>query len=535
MIEVVKLHSDGFKELDGGGDTGFDKDDVGLTLRANTDRGPSDYHRVELKLGYGDEISHETYTGLTTSDFANNAYRRYAATALDRMKWDHERFLLSHHYAIGGHTSLNTQIYHHRFARTWRKLNGFDNPSSLHDILAAPQSGNHGVFYAILTGAADSTSPEEALLIGTNDRRFYSQGIQTSLQSEQSWFRLNHSISAGLRLHRDAIDRLHTEEPYLMMQRTLMPENTPIRVTRDAVGSALAFAAYARDEIMLGPVRVSGGLRTEIIATAWDDAQDAGRNNHHLETVFIPGAGVFYQPLPWLGLLAGVHKGFVPGAPSPTGTAPAEESVNYEAGFRAGASWGRVEVIGFFNDYSNLKGSCTFSSGCTENQIDEEFSAGNVHIFGVEAGGETQLYDGATFRAPLRLSYTFSHSVFRRAFPSSNPEWGNVESGFELPYLPQHLLSAELGARAQSWEIDLSGRYIGTMRDVAGNGPLVDGNYVPAYFQLDATAHYRFGDWGEAYLTVWNLLDDQHIVSLRPFGARPGAPRTAVLGYKNSF
>src|SRR5262249_33905989 len=152
MIELVKLHSDGFKQIDGGGDTGFDKNDIGLTLRANTDRSNDRFHRFELKLGYGDEVSHETYTGLSLADFAQTPHRRYAATAQDRMKWDHERLLLTHRFEADGNTVITTQLYHNRFARVWRKLNGFDNGGSLHDILVAPASGNNAVFHAILAG-----------------------------------------------------------------------------------------------------------------------------------------------------------------------------------------------------------------------------------------------------------------------------------------------------------------------------------------------------------------------------------------------
>jgi Fe(3+) dicitrate transport protein len=104
-----------------------------------------------------------------------------------------------------------------------------------------------------------------------------------------------------------------------------------------------------------------------------------------------------------------------------------------------------------------------------------------------------------------------------------------------LPYLPQHQLAAELGARAEVWEVDLNARYLGSMRDVAGSGDLVPGTYVPGHFLLDAAAHCRFRAWGELYLTVTNILNDEHIVSLQPFGARPGAPRTAIFGYKNAF
>ena len=41
------------------------------------------------------------------------------------------------------------------------------------------------------------------------------------------------------------------------------------------------------------------------------------------------------------------------------------------------------EVIGFYNDYSNLKGACTFSSGCTQ-KLDQEFNGGEVDVYGFQ-------------------------------------------------------------------------------------------------------------------------------------------------------
>ncbi|MEE2788894.1 MAG: TonB-dependent receptor plug domain-containing protein, partial [Myxococcota bacterium] len=63
LVEGASLKSDGFKELDGGGGTGFDKFEVMLKLRVNNDPGANVHHRVDLKLGYSDERSHETYLG----------------------------------------------------------------------------------------------------------------------------------------------------------------------------------------------------------------------------------------------------------------------------------------------------------------------------------------------------------------------------------------------------------------------------------------------------------------------------------------
>src|SRR6185369_7905184 len=84
----------------------------------------------------------------------------------------------------------------------------------------------------------------------------------------------------------------------------------------------------------------------------------------------MPGIGAFYGLFRGLGALAGVYRGFSPPAPaSADGTKP-EYSVNYEAGARYAQGPARAEVIGFFNDYSNMTDVCDFASGCASGNLD---------------------------------------------------------------------------------------------------------------------------------------------------------------------
>lgn len=68
LVEAMNIQSDGFKDLDGGGDTGFDKNDVMVKLRYDLDSKSFD-QVFEIKLAYSDEVSDETYLGLTDADF----------------------------------------------------------------------------------------------------------------------------------------------------------------------------------------------------------------------------------------------------------------------------------------------------------------------------------------------------------------------------------------------------------------------------------------------------------------------------------
>jgi Fe(3+) dicitrate transport protein len=168
------------------------------------------------------------------------------------------------------------------------------------------------------------------------------------------------------------------------------------------------------------------------------------------------------------------------------------------------------------------------------NQLGDEFNGGSVHSYGVEVGTTGELAAGPV-RFPLGLGYTFQRSVFQEAFSSANPQWGDVEPGDELPYLPAHQVHVSAGVRARSWELAAAGRYSSSMRDVAGQGAADDIERTESTVVIDLVARYRAARYGELYVTVDNALDEAHITSRRPFGARPGVPRLVVLGYKNQF
>lgn len=534
MTEMVRLRTDGFKEIDGGGETGFDKNDLNVSMRANTDPVGATYHQVDLKFGYADEVSNETYTGLSDADFDAAPYRRYSATRLDRMTWDHVTLRASHRVELAGNLDVTTTLYRHDFSRSWTKLNGFDSDRSLRDILADPMAGNNAVFYSVLTGESDSISPDETLLIGTNARDFVSQGIQLVSHAERRWSGTLHDLELGIRYHRDDVERHHTEEGFLMMTGDLVRDTSPTEVTRDVLGTSEAWAVYLQDKITYRDVTMTAGLRTEVIDNTWVDRADGGNDYSDSYAMVIPGGGAVYRATSELSLLAGVYRGFVPVSPgSGVGIDP-EESINYEAGARLSDYGMYVETIGFFNDYKNLKGMCTISSGCSTGQVDDEFNGGAVHVYGAELLAASEPKRG-TLHFPLKLAYTFTHSSFRSSFTSDNPQWGDVSVGDELPYLPAHQLTVQAGIGGDDWEFSASGRFNSSMRDIAGNGDVTEDQRTDAFFVVDLAANYDFGDVGIGYVTVGNLLDRANIVSRRPYGARPSAPRLIIFGYKNAL
>jgi len=88
-LETLQERSDGFKELDSGGDTGFRIQDYVAKLALRSSAGAERPQSLELKLQYSDEASDETYLGLALEDFRAEPYRRYRSSQLDEMNVEH--------------------------------------------------------------------------------------------------------------------------------------------------------------------------------------------------------------------------------------------------------------------------------------------------------------------------------------------------------------------------------------------------------------------------------------------------------------
>ena len=534
LAEYVKLRSDGFKDIDGGGDSGFDKDDAQLTLRGQSKPTARVFHRVDLKAGWSEETSNETYTGLTEADFAGSPQRRYVATALDQMNWRHWRFRAAHRVEIGTDLRVETTAYRHDFHRAWGKVDAFVGNRDLGGILANPDAGAAAIYYAVLTGTADSSSPEDELILGTNDRTFVSEGIDSRLSAERTLGATAHHLDAGVRLHFDRADRRRYEDFYRMSGGAMVASDRPEALVLDSRAQSTALALHAQDQVRWKRLEVTAGARLEVIDSAYTDHM-TGTRTEGGTVVPIPGGGAVYHATDELALVAGIHRGFVPSAPSATGSSDPESSVNYEAGARWRSRFGTADLIGFFSDYSNLKGTCTLSSGCDPDQLDDEFDGGRVHVWGAEAQLSVDVPLGEELRAPVTAAYTLTDSAFRSSFESGFAGWDEVMEGDELPYTPRHQAALSAAIVAPRWEISAAASWRAGARDVPGQGEVAPEEQIDALLTIDTAMHLRFDDKAELYLTCSNLLDEQVIVARRPYGVRPNAPRLFALGYKARF
>ncbi|EAT11239.1 TonB-dependent receptor [Bermanella marisrubri] len=537
LLEGLSMGTTGFKDLDGGGDTGFTRND--FTFKTTYDvNGPLN-QKLTLKLGYATEDSDETYVGLTRDDFEADPYRRYTASELDNMQWDHQTIHLKHSFEPTATSEVVTDVYRLTYSRDWFKLNSFGggNTATIEDVLKNPTQGSNGALYNILTGLEQSVSDTDQLLIGNNGRDYVSQGIQTRLNLFTNLFGLAHEWEFGLRVHQDEIERNHTQRAYDMTATGLqVDESSQLETSKLNTGKATAIALYAQDSITIGQSTVTLGLRSETIDTSLEDHL-TNTKNEATEQVLLPGAGIFTRINDDFGVLAGVYKGYVATSPGQDGDIDPEESINYEFGFRTLGDQ-QIEAIGFINDYSNLKGTCSFNNGCTTSNLDNEFNGGEVLVYGLEASWKEQ-WQVAALSVPVSAVYTFTQTEFQNSFVDSagifTDVGANVVEGDELPYVPEHRLNLQAGIDAGKWGVNLSLLYQSDMRAAAGQNEIEEADLIDAYTVVDLATYYRLAaDW-QIYGNIDNLLDKDYVVAAQPMGYRPGKPQAIHVGAKFSF
>ncbi len=533
LIETYQLQTDGFKRIDGGGSAGFDLEDYLAKLRFTSRADARVYQAVELKLGKTKQLGDETYLGLTQDDFDRDPYRRYASSAGDNISTDHEQLQLRYLIQPGERFSLTATAYRNDFFRNWHKLESVAGTGTA-AVLARPDEFPD--LLAILRGQADSGPG--ALAVRNNRRDYASRGVQAVFAWELGGGDKRHDLEIGIRLHEDQEDRFQDDDLYQMLggRRILNEPGTPgSNANRIADAEALAF--FVQGTFSRGSWTVTPGVRVERIDLMRRDfgKTDPVRNGAALRirrndlTEVLPGLGAEYRLDDSNRLFAGVHRGFSPPSPSSSREVDAEESINYEIGWRHRADDVTAEIIGFFNDYDNLLGNDTLSTG--GQGTGDQFNGGAVRVGGIEAGLGLDLPARSDRRFPFRLAYTYTQAEFRNTFETGFSDWApRVERGDELPYIPAHQLHAGLSALGERWAVHLDTSYSDEMRTRAGSGPVPREESIGSRLVVDLKVEFDLSDSLRVWGQLLNATDEVYVASRRPAGLRPGRPRAALFG-----
>jgi Fe(3+) dicitrate transport protein len=535
VFDLGHESTDGFKSLDiVGGNTGYNIKDGMAKFRYELDPNAEIYQYLEFKIGATTEDSNETYLGLTQADFEANPYRRYAASQEDNMSANHDQYQLSHYIEPADNIDITTTIYRNNFSRNWYKLQSVSISGTKNSIASALDDS---AYLDALKGNTDlSGDANNNLTLRANNRDYYSKGIQSVIAHQYQTDRASHEVEYGIRYHYDEEDRFQQEDLYSITNgvMALTSAGTP-GSNANRVGKAKALALYVENDIDYGKLKLSPGLRYESIKLTRDNRANGDVDINHID-IFLPGLGAVYDLNSKYNIFASVHKGFAPPGPSTNTDQRSEESVNYEIGMRFDNQNLKTELVGFYNDYSNLLGEDTLSS--SGSGTGDLYNGGEVTVYGIEASLKydfANLTDQNRFKLPFNINYTYTSSEFDSSFTSSFDEWGTVTKGDELPYVPEHQIFTSIGVEANKWSSYFSAKYISEMRTEAGSGAIAYGSGTDDHLVFDATAEYKIDNNNKLFLSFYNITDEEYVVARRPAGARPGAPLSVLAGIKVKF
>ena len=541
MVEYLRYQSDGFKQFGDYAAQGFKRNDVIAKVMVKTDKVMGVNHALELKFGYAGENSDETYVGLSAEDFRKTPFLRYAGSQMDKLKTNHRQWVATYLLTFSNKLKVTTNAYYNYFHRNWYKLNdvraGITSKEkiSIADVLIDPETNSR--YFDILTGKTDREG--EALLLRANNRTYRSRGIQTKAEYRFNVKEFFFDLEFGLRYHADEEDRFQWDDSYSMKNKKMVLFMEGVHGTNaNRVTSANALASYLLAKLRYNAWTITAGLRYEDVDLLKKDytKEDLARSGKvRIETpnharVLIPGVGVHYQLVQAASVFFGVHKGFAP--PSAELYQKPESSVNMELGTRVSIGNFKAELIGFYNNYSNMLGSDLAASGGSGTL--EQFNVGAAQVKGAEFLVQYQpLPNTCKVRLPLQLSYTYTDTEIRNSFQSSS--WGNVVKGDEIPYIFKHALNMQLGIESKWFYASIGARYNSDMRTSPGQGVIAEREKVPANLIFDASVNVFVNKYLTVKLNAINLTNKVYLASRHPAGLRAGHPFGIYAGANVQF
>lgn len=517
LVDTVQRSSAGFKDIDRSNrDAGFDIEDYLLKFSWTGER-----QSLLAKMQYSEQVSNETYAGLTDKDFAENPNRRYGLSEIDQMDNQHKSFSLTYSLDLTNASRLSAIAYRNEYHRDWFKTStgSFINAANAGDAQAQ----------AILDGTLDV----QDLAYTHGNRNYESYGVELNVTTLLA----NHTINVGVRDHNDALDRFQPIEIYdqingsLVFDRIIEPTGGDNRLEGgDALSLWLTDAWQLTDNLL-----VNLALRYEDVDTyrqqfASPDRSDEPSYRSNNTQEWLPGASFTYDLSNNWQVLGGVHRGFSPIGGGASETDEPETSTNYEAGVRYSNDW-FVEALAFRSNFNNQAEVCSIASPCSNGATSGSYVTGEAVVQGLEfqAGYEWTMGE---FALPIHFNYTFTDAEIS----ADNPITG-VQKGDRLADIPEHTMSLRVGIEHDSgWNQYVIAKYMDeTCVQVGCNTNANAFSYTDSVFVVDVVSRYPLSNQATVFVKIDNLFDQQRIVSRTPHGARPNKPQTVSLGLEYSF
>ncbi|MDX1705428.1 TonB-dependent receptor family protein [Pseudidiomarina sp.] len=518
LFDTVQRSTDGFKDIDRSSrDSGFEIEDYMVKLSWTGQR-----QSLLAKFQYSEQVSNETYAGLTDADFAQNPNRRYGLTEIDQMDNQHNSFTLTYDVDLTDTMTLTAIGYRNEFKRDWFK-------GSFGSLINAANNGDANAL-AILHGQQDA----QGLDYKHNNRAYESYGIELNLGVDLG----DHQLQVGARDHSDEMDRFQPVEIYdqvngsLVFQNVIQPTGGNNRLEgADAVSLWVTDTWQATADLL-----VNLAVRYENVDSyrkqySTVDRSVLGSQRSNSTSEVLPGASFTYTLDDHWQVLGGVHRGFAPLGGGATAADEPETSTNYELGARYQAGALFAEVIGFRSDFNNQAESCSVGNPCSNGATSGNFVTGEALVQGMELqlGNAWSFGD---FVLPAHLNYTWSSAEI-----SADNSVTGVMDGDELADIPEQVFSLQLGLKHNSgWDNHIVAKFMSeTCVSVGCNRSNNAFDETESLFTVDFISRYPLTPAATVFLKVDNLFDEQVIISRSPQGARPNKPQTVSVGLEYNF
>ena len=528
LVEIHEHKSDGFDSIANvGGDTGFNKSDILIKARYETGD-----HSLTFKMLEVDEVSDQSYVGLSGASFNANPRLRYGMTQYDEMNNDGDQKSLTY---MGDFENIRViaSTWSNDYHRDWFKVDKANNNSDhgvgsgINNVIAAANAGNTNA-QAILDGEL-----AVQVKLKHNNRFYTNEGYQFKVITDIN----NHSLTFGYRDMEDSESRYQNYECFDQgsngINSALYDCSTGYTGSNNRLRVSEATSYYIEDKITLGNLILTIGHRSEEydqVENRWNDGVPTRtqlasgypktKDGDHSTT----GFGATYDVNENLQLVAGFHEGMT----AMFGTDP-EKADNMELGLRYSKGNTSLETFYFESDYKNLKAVCKNSQGgdCDDGDV---FDGGAVDVSGLELSA-SHIFEGSDGTIyPVALTYTSTDATFANSFDDDGDYWGVVAAGDDVPYVPSSSLALVVG-------------FVGSS-GLSGNVRLVDNGSscstaacginqnIEAHSFIDLNLRKPLNDKTYAYLIMENLLDHEDIVARAPKdGARSQKPRTLKIGF----
>jgi len=551
VLEYYTRGNTGFKDLDvnpasmrGSADTGFKKHEP--MVKMFWEPKSALYQRIEAKFGWTALDANETYLGLSTNDFRQDPYRRYAASRFDEIESTQARTHLRHFIEFNSDTSLVTTLYGNTFHRNWQKLNKAGGKNLSQGLIDSNFSTDT---MGIIKGTAAG-----ALELKNNNRGYYMWGVQSTVNHKLKTDGIEHNIEVGLRLHYDQVRRKQWTEDF-----TQDANGNITAVTVNARGSdsnrlqkTTAYTVHASDQMKFGKFTFTPGVRVETMYQRYcDDNANCGSSTMEQEGTYsalVGGGSLKYDVYDSggedLDVFGGIHRGFSPSDPRSRLKSGIKEE--YSLGFELGARYKNApkafatEAVLFLTRLDDMVVNDSVGGTGTGTSA----NLGKVQTAGLElqANYDHGLAKGWVVQTPMYMSATYTDARFMSSVGSSDEEsiFNGAVQDNKLPYIPDISVSWGFGAIYKKLSANIDANFVSSAyADGSNMGSITPASErfgkIDSRIVVDGSMGYQYSKKVRMFANMKNMFNTQYMVSRQPHGPRPGAPLTVMGGLEFSL